>query len=84
MSSLIPEGGGAGDGDVGGGDAGGGDTSLDAVASPAPPPLASGSVDNWLGSTSFSTQAGSQQETPLSQSSPMGCKYASIICWAFG
>ena len=85
MSSLIPEGGGAGGGDVGGGDAGGGDTSLDAAASPAPPPMASGSVDNWLGSTSFSTQAGSQQpEAPLSQSSPMGRRYASIICWAFG
>ena len=80
MSSLIPEGGGAGGGDVGGVD-----TSLDAAASPAPPPMASGSVDNWLGSTSFSMQAGSQQpEAPLSQSSPMGCRYASIICWAFG
>ena len=76
MSSLIPAGGGAGcgdvggggagGGDVGGGGAGGGDTSLEAVASPAPPPMASGSVDNWLGSTSFSTQAGSQQpEAPL-------------------
>ena len=85
MSSLIPEGGGAGGGDIGGGDAGGVDTSLDAAASPAPPPMASGSVDNWLGGTSFSTQAGSQQpEAPLSQSSPMGCRYASIICWAFG
>ena len=91
MSSLIPEGGGAGVGDgagVGGagvGDAGGGETSLDAAASPAPPPMASDSVDNWLGSTSFSMQAGSQQpEAPLSQSSPMGCRYASIICWAFG
>ena len=84
MSSLIPEGGGAGGGDVGGSDAGG-KTSLDAAASPAPPPMASGSVDNWLGSTSFSTQAGSQQpEAPLSQSSPMGRRYASIICWAFG
>ena len=83
MSSLIPEGGGAGGGDVGG--AGGVDTSLDAAASPAPPPMASGSVDNWLGSTSFSTQAGSQQpEASLSQSSPMGRRYASIICWAFG
>jgi hypothetical protein len=73
MSSVIPEGDG---GDMGGGDAGGGGTSLDAV----------GSVDNWLGSTSFSTQAGSQQpEAPLAQSSPapgcsMGCRYGNISC----
>lgn len=46
MSLLIPEGGGAGGGDVGGGNAGG-ETSLDAAASHAPPPMASGSVDNF-------------------------------------
>ena len=66
MAAVVPEGG-VGDmgGGGGGGDAGGGGTSLDAA----------GSVDNWLGSTSFSTQAGShQQEAQLAQSSPVpGC-----------
>ncbi|KAE8773692.1 hypothetical protein D1007_54033 [Hordeum vulgare] len=68
MASVIPDGGG---GDSGS-DGSGGGTSLNGGGSFC-------EVDNWLGSTSYSTQAGLQQpEAPLVQSSPthgcsMGC-----------
>ena len=59
MASVIPDGGG---GEMGGGDGGAGGTSLDAVGSFS-------EVDNWLGSSSYATQAGFQQpEAPLAQS----------------
>ena len=66
MALVNPDGSG---GDMGGGDVGGaGGTSLDVVGSFS-------EVDNWLGSSSYATQAGFQQpEAPLAQSSPVpGC-----------
>ena len=69
MASVIPDGGGGDmDGGVGDGDDGGGGTSLDGVGSFS-------EVDNWLGSSSYATQAGLQQpEAPVAQSSPApGC-----------
>ena len=74
MAYVIPDGGGGdmdggvGDGDDGGAGGGGDGTSLDVVGSFS-------EVDNWLGSSSYATQAWLQQpEAPLAQSSPVpGC-----------
>ncbi|KAE8775730.1 Protein FAR1-RELATED SEQUENCE 5 [Hordeum vulgare] len=74
MAPVIPDGDGDNDSD-----GSGGGTSLDGGGSFC-------EVDNWLGSTSYATQAGLQQpEAPLVQSSPMpgcsmGCRYGNIIC----
>ncbi|KAI5008824.1 hypothetical protein ZWY2020_009872 [Hordeum vulgare] len=83
MASVIPDEGGD---DMGGGDSGsdggGGGTSLEGGGSFC-------EVDNWLGSSSYATQAGLQQpEAPLVQSSPtpgcsMGCRSSTSAVVAY-